>query len=111
MGYRVASLYPEYSKTKTGYRHTGLHPCPVDSTISGSAHREASYPAPLSVERGNKVGFTLRPGCGVDGRGSIPDRGLRFSLLHCFQTGYGAHAASYSMGTGVSFRGDKATGA
>jgi hypothetical protein len=34
-----------------------------------------------------------------------------FSLLHGIQTGYGAHAVPYPMGTGRSFQEDKATGA
>jgi hypothetical protein len=34
-----------------------------------------------------------------------------FSLLHRVQAGSGAHSASYPMGTGGSFPGDKATGA
>jgi hypothetical protein len=40
-------------------------------------------------------------------RGSIPRRGTYFSLLHNVQTGSGAHPASYSMGTEVSFSGVK----
>jgi hypothetical protein len=34
--------------------------------------------------------------------------GARFFFLHSFQTGFGAHPASYSMGRGGSFTGDKA---
>jgi hypothetical protein len=34
-----------------------------------------------------------------------------FSLFHVVQTGPGAHPASYPMGTGGTFSGDKATGA
>jgi hypothetical protein len=34
-----------------------------------------------------------------------------FSLRHRVQTGSGAHAASYAMGTGGSFPGSKAAGA
>jgi hypothetical protein len=34
-----------------------------------------------------------------------------FSLFHSFQTGSGAHPASYLMGTGSSLRGGKAAGA
>jgi hypothetical protein len=34
-----------------------------------------------------------------------------FSLHHCVQNGSGAHPASYTMGTGGSFPGDKAAGA
>jgi hypothetical protein len=45
---------------------------------------------------------------GLDGRGSIPRRGKRFSLLHSFQTGSRANPASYTMGTGGSFPGGKA---
>jgi hypothetical protein len=33
-----------------------------------------------------------------------------FSLLHIIQTGSGAHPASYSVGTGVSFPGGKVAG-
>jgi hypothetical protein len=35
----------------------------------------------------------------------------RFSLLHGFQTGSGAHPASYPRGTGASFPGVKVAGA
>jgi hypothetical protein len=45
---------------------------------------------------------------GLDGRGSIPDRGRGFSSNLFVQTGSGAHPASYTMGTGGSFPGDKA---
>jgi hypothetical protein len=45
---------------------------------------------------------------GLDDRGSIPDRAEDFSSSPCVQTGSGAHAASYPMGTGGSFPGGKA---
>jgi hypothetical protein len=38
---------------------------------------------------------------GLDGMGSIPSRGKRFSLLHNIQTGSGAHQASCPVGTGA----------
>jgi len=37
--------------------------------------------------------------CGKEGRGSIPGRGRDVSLRHHFQTGSGAHSASYQMRT------------
>jgi hypothetical protein len=42
---------------------------------------------------------------GLDDRGSIPDRGRGF---FCVQTGSEAHPASYPVGTGGPFPGDKA---
>jgi hypothetical protein len=45
---------------------------------------------------------------GLDGRGSIPDRGRGFSPNLCVQTGSGTHPASCTMGTGGSFSGVKA---
>jgi hypothetical protein len=36
-----------------------------------------------------------------------PGRGKRFSLLHITQTSSGAHQASYTMGPGCCFPGDK----
>jgi hypothetical protein len=44
---------------------------------------------------------------GQDGRGSIPGRGKRFSLLHSVQTGSEDHLPSYQMGTEGSFPGGK----
>jgi hypothetical protein len=38
-------------------------------------------------------------GYGLDGWGSLPGRERNSSLLHNFQTGFGALSASYSMGT------------
>jgi hypothetical protein len=35
----------------------------------------------------------------------VPVGARDFSQLHCVQTGYGAHTASYPIGTGVSFPG------
>jgi hypothetical protein len=54
-------------------------------------------------------GAGIATGYGLDGRGSIPDGGKRFSL-HSVQTGSGAHPPSYSMGLGL-FLGIKAAGA
>jgi hypothetical protein len=44
---------------------------------------------------------------GLDGRGSIPDRGTYKTSNLCVQTGCGAHPASYTMGTGGTFPGGK----
>jgi hypothetical protein len=41
----------------------------------------------------------------------VPGRGWDFSLCHHVQTGYGAHPASYPMGTESSFPRGKAAGA
>jgi hypothetical protein len=38
----------------------------------------------------------------------FPAEAKYFSLLHSLQTGSGTHPASYPMGTGVFFLGDKA---
>jgi hypothetical protein len=46
---------------------------------------------------------------GLDDRGSIPGGDdVIFSLLHRVQNGYGAHPASYPMGTRGSYTGGKA---
>jgi hypothetical protein len=58
------------------------------------------------------VGIAL--GYGLDDRGSrvrFPVGAGNFSLRHGVQNGSGAHPASYSMGTGISFPGGKAAGA
>jgi hypothetical protein len=47
----------------------------------------------------------------LDGRGSVPGRSKRLSLLHRVQTGSGAHPTSYPMGTKGIFSGDKDVGA
>jgi hypothetical protein len=47
-------------------------------------------------------------GYGLDEKGSIPGRGERFTSQLLSQSGYGAHPASYPMGTGSSFLGGKA---
>jgi hypothetical protein len=61
--------------------------------------------------RDNSVGIATRLQR-MDGHGSIPGRGkIFFSLLHSVQTCYGAHPASYPMGTGGFFLGCKAAGA
>jgi hypothetical protein len=39
----------------------------------------------------------------LDGWGSIPGRGRRFSRLHSIQTNSGAHPDSYPVGTGGFF--------
>jgi hypothetical protein len=45
---------------------------------------------------------------GLDGQGSIPDRGRGFYSDLCVQTGSAAHPASCTAGTGGSFPGGKA---
>jgi hypothetical protein len=53
-------------------------------------------------------------GYGLDDRGSrvrFQAGAGNFSLHHRVQNGSGAHPASYPMGTGGSFLGDKAAGA
>jgi hypothetical protein len=45
----------------------------------------------------------------LDGRDSIPVRDGKFSLHHRVKTGSGAYPASYPIGTGGSFAGDKGT--
>jgi hypothetical protein len=61
--------------------------------------------------RDSSVGVAL--GYGLDDRGSrfrFPAGSGNFSLHHRVQTGSEAHPASYRMGTGGSFRGDKEVG-
>jgi hypothetical protein len=56
----------------------------------------------------------MRLGYGLDDRGSrfrFLTGAENFSLHHRVQTGAGVHPASYPMGTGGSFPGDKAAGA
>jgi hypothetical protein len=62
--------------------------------------------------RDSSVGIVL--GYGLDDRGSrvrFPAGADNFSLHHRFQNGFGAHPASYPMGTRGSFPGGKVTGA
>jgi hypothetical protein len=57
--------------------------------------------------------FSIALGCELDDRGSrvwLPEGAGNFSLNHRVQNGSGAHPASYPMGTGDSFPGDKAAG-
>jgi hypothetical protein len=46
----------------------------------------------------------------MDGRGSIPGSGKRFSVVHSFQTGSGVHVASYPMSPWVLPPGVKGLG-
>jgi hypothetical protein len=62
--------------------------------------------------RNSSVGLAL--GYGLDDRGSrvrFPAGAGNFSLHHRVQPGFGAHPASYPMGTRDSFPGSKAAGA
>jgi hypothetical protein len=54
-----------------------------------------------SRNRDSSVGIAT--GYGLDGRGSIPGRDYRFSLLDSVQTDSGAHPAFYPMGFGGDF--------
>jgi hypothetical protein len=61
--------------------------------------------------RDSSVGIAL--GYRLDDRGSrvrFPEGAGNFFLHHSVQNGSGAHPASYPMGTGGSFPGDKAAG-
>jgi hypothetical protein len=60
------------------------------------------------IAEDSSVGIAM--GYGLNGRGSIPDRGKVFSS-HNVQTGPGTHPPSYTMGTGGFLPGGKATGA
>jgi hypothetical protein len=62
-----------------------------------------------SQSRVSAVGIAM--GYGLDGRGSIPIKGKKFSLLPGVQTGSGDHPTSYTMGAGDSFPGGKTAGA
>jgi hypothetical protein len=58
--------------------------------------------------RAGLVQSEYRLGYGLDDLGSIPGRGNDgvLSLRHRVQIGYGAHSASYSMGTAAIIRGE-----
>jgi hypothetical protein len=43
----------------------------------------------------------MATGYGLDGPGYDSRQGKEVSLLHSVKTGYGAHLASYPMGTGI----------
>jgi hypothetical protein len=65
-----------------------------------------------NININSSVGIAL--GYGLDDRGSrvrFPAGAGNFSLHHCAQNGSGAHPASSSMGTWVSFPGVKVAGA
>jgi hypothetical protein len=64
----------------------------------------------MYVSRGSAVGIVTAYGLDDRGVGVRVPVGSGFSLLHIVQTGSGAHAASYPMGTGGSFPGGKAAG-
>jgi hypothetical protein len=49
-------------------------------------------------------------GCGLDGRGSVSNRGKRYSLFHSTLTSSGVHTVSYFMGTEGCFLGSKMAG-
>jgi hypothetical protein len=52
------------------------------------------------------ISFIIRTGLWAErpwDRGFIPRKSESFAVLHSFQTGSGAHPASYPMGTGGSF--------
>jgi hypothetical protein len=61
-----------------------------------------------TINRDNSGG--IETGYRPDGWGSIPGRARDFSPVQRVQTSSGAHAASYPMGTGEYFPGDKAAG-
>jgi hypothetical protein len=70
---------------------------------------ELKIPSILIARRDSSVGTANR--YGQDGRGVRFPKGVRvFPLLHSVRTDSGAHPASYPMGTGGSFPGDKPTG-
>jgi hypothetical protein len=64
------------------------------------------------IQAGNSI-VGIATGYGLEdwGVGVWVPVGQEFSLLHVLQTGYGAHPASYPMGTGGSFPRGKAVGA
>jgi hypothetical protein len=60
------------------------------------------------MSRDGSVGIAF--GYGLDDWGSrvrFPAEAGNFSLYHRVQNGFGTHPASYSVGTGGSFPGDK----
>jgi hypothetical protein len=77
-----------------------------------SSFRYCSAHQVLTKSRDSSVGIAL--GYGMNDRGSrvqFPAGAGNFSLHHRVQNGSGAHPASYTMGTRVSYRGGKAAGA
>jgi hypothetical protein len=78
----------------------------ISSSSSGCSSSSSSK------SRDSSVGVAL--GYGLDDRGSrfrFPAGAGNFSLHHCVENGFGAHSASYPMGTKGSFPGGKAAGA
>jgi hypothetical protein len=57
------------------------------------------------------LGYLSRYSYELDGRWLIPGRGKRLYVLHSVQTGFAAHPASYTMGTGGDFPRSKVAGA
>jgi hypothetical protein len=66
---------------------------------SGVTSEPAATSASLSIFSCLRIRLVMdyRP----DGRGLIPDRGKRFSLLHSVKTGSGVHPTSYPVDTGA----------
>jgi hypothetical protein len=65
----------------------------------------------ISGSRDSSVGIATSYGLDDQGVGVGVPVGSKIFLLHVIQTGSGAQAASYSMGTGGSLPGGKAAGA
>jgi hypothetical protein len=57
--------------------------------------------------RGRNSLAGIAKGYGLDGRGSILDRGIYFHVLHSIHTGSGPHPASYLIGAWHYFAGVK----
>jgi hypothetical protein len=78
--------------------------------ISHLPRRQMSHPSQsLLRNRDSSVGIVTD--YGLDDRGSNPGGAGSFSLRHRVQTDTRPHPASYPMGTGGSFPGNKADGA
>jgi hypothetical protein len=74
-----------------GFAMSGVNPC--GSANSVKVLHSLEYGAWYLILQGfaPKSGAGIATCWGLDGRGSIPGKGKRFSLLHSVQTGSGAH--------------------
>jgi hypothetical protein len=62
------------------------------------------------IYRGRHSSVGIANGSGQDGQGSISGRGKRFFFASSTHTGFGAHLASYKIGTGSCLPGGKLGG-
>jgi hypothetical protein len=100
------SKYRKVNSKKTDSVHSSFRTS--TSYISESLNRfRLNLVLAIYKSRDSSVGIATGWTTGV----RFPAGARDFSLLHRVQTGSGAHPASYTIGTGGSFPGDKAAGA